>query len=289
MKEIYIHFQIFIENTFVFNCVLNIRNLDYILDNNHVTQFIEINIETIKCGLENEVEINLLYSNQHYIIFYNKYYYRKFDKYLDIFYNIRDTLINENENENKKDEKNKNNCLMCTKNTQDVFYRECPCKCRICTDKCLDEYIKPKNNDKETKEKINGQYYDHIKYCPKCNYENKKKDIKKIVIGEENTEDKDIKNVNYWEIIENHWKWKCNLCENNESFNRRFRYYRLIFDEIDLFTHKKLEHLICFQCYHNKVKKNENIYCLYCEKEHSINCIKDVSEDNENEISCNIF
>ena len=275
---------------FVFNCILNIRNLDYILDNGHVTQFNETNIETIKCGLDNAVEINLLYSNQHYIIFYKKDYYKNFDKYLDVFYNITDTLIL---NKNKENGKNKNNCLICTKNTQDIFYRECPCKCRICTDKCLDEYIKLKNNNKETKEKIVGEYYDHIKYCPKCEYENKKNDIKTIVIGDESLEDEHIENEHYWEIIENHWKWKCNLCEKNESFNRRFRYYRLIFDENDLFTHKKLEHLVCFQCYHNKVKnnknKNKNIYCHFCEKEHTINCIKGVSEDNENESSCNLF
>ena len=113
--------------------------------------------------------------------------------------------------------------------------------------------------------------------------------------------DNEINNENYREIIENHWKWKCNLCHKNDSFNRRFKYYRIICNENDTFTNQKLQHLVCFQCYHNKVINNKTkkcfypkeinkiIYCYYCETYHYIYCIKDVSEDNEIENSCHLF
>ena len=88
--------------------------------------------------------------------------------------------------------------------------------------------------------------------------------------------------------MENHWLWKCNFCRN-DSFNRRFRFYRLIFKEKYPTTNNNLEHLICFTCKNTKIPKDKSIECRYCEEKHLISSIKNVSEDNEIESSCHII
>ena len=185
----------------------------------------------------------------------------------------------------------KNECVFCKKSIQNnKYFMELPCRCVICTEECFKNYLKPQKIE-NSDEKENGKYYDHITICD-CEYENKKKDIKKIILRNidniDKIKDSDIKDENYRKIVENHWLWKCNFCRN-DSFNRRFRFYRLIFNEKYPSTNNNLEHLICFTCKNTKIPKDKNIECSYCEEKHLISSIKNVSEDNEIESSCHII
>ena len=205
--------------------------------------------------------------------------------------NTRDQQSNEIDNNNN----NKNKCVNCNNKIQNnnVAFRECPCGCIICSEKCFQKYIQPRINDEKSNEKLDGKIYDHLNYCPNCRYQNKKNDIKEIIIGNKDIEDKEIKDENYIKIIENHWYWKCNLCEKDESFNRRFRYYRIFCkNENNPFRNEELQHLVCFTCLNEKVKNKENkniLQCFYCEKEHIIDGFKNVNEDNIIETCCNII
>ena len=196
---------------------------------------------------------------------------------------------------NEKEKNNKITCLNCNNNIQnkDIAFRKCPCGCIICSEKCFQEYIQPKIKDEKSNEKLDGKIYDHLNYCSKCGFQNKKNDIKKIIIGTKDIEDSEIKDENYIKIIENHWYWKCNLCEKDESFNRRFRYYRIFCkNENNPFRNEELQHLVCFTCLNEKVKNKENkniLQCFYCEKEHIIDGFKNVNEDNIIETCCNII
>ena len=204
--------------------------------------------------------------------------------------NTRDQQSNEIDNNN-----NKNKCVNCNNSNQnnDEAFRKCPCGCIICSEKCFKKYIQPKINDEKSNEKLDGKIYDHLNYCPNCRYQKKKNDIKEIIIGNKDIEDKEIKDENYIKIIENHWYWKCNLCEKDESFNRRFRYYRIFCkNENNPFRNEELQHLVCFTCLNEKVKNKENkniLQCFYCEKEHIIDGFKNVNEDNIIETCCNII
>ena len=74
----------------------------------------------------------------------------------------------------------------------------------------------------------------------------------------------------------------------NDTFNRRYRYYRLIFKEKCEFTKKNLEHLICFEC-KNNIKNEKTINCKFCDISHEIKSISYVDEDNKNESICIII
>ena len=220
------------------------------------------------------------------------------DEELEKFFTEKDKVLINYINENGYDLKNiishikKSKCVYCSKNIQNnKYFRQFPCGCVICTKECFEQYKKPKINE-DTDEKENGKYYDHITVC-NCEYENKKKDIKKIILGNnidniDEIKDNDIKDENYRKIVENHWLWKCNFCKN-DSFNRRYRFYRLIFKEKNPFTNNSLEHLICFTCKNTKIEKEKIIKCHYCDENHTISSIKNVSEDNEIESSCHIM
>ena len=186
--------------------------------------------------------------------------------------------------------RNKDECLNCNNKTieKNKFFKKFPCGCGICTKECFEKYIKPKKNNK-SKEKENGKFFEHIIYCSGGKI-HKKKDIKKIINWEmDNNNDNEIDDRIYREIVENHWIWNCNLCLKNESFNRRFRYYRLILKQTNPFTNEQLEHLICFKCRHEIKNEQKQIYCQFCEEEHLITSIKNVNEDNEIVSSCQII
>ena len=342
-KDHLLKMQVYAENSdvimipFVFKCNLNIIQLQLSLENNKIKKK---NIFEYRCETTNNKEINLLYTGNHYNIFYKKDYYEKYSRELNnllykVDYNDPKLIINikeqvskamESYNEflslNKLDNntnrvnayfsdikykdsdilllnvikeknlslediiKNMKECLVCGKSEK--IFKTLPCGCTICSNKCFGQYLEPKINE-ESIELENGKYYDHIIYCCKCGKKNNKNDIKDIIVGKEDIEDEEVKDENYHKIVENHWQWKCNLCIKNESFDRRFRYYRLIFKgEKNPFTKKELEHLICFTCKNEKIKGKE-ILCQFCKKNHIIDSIKNVSEENENETSCNII
>ena len=184
----------------------------------------------------------------------------------------------------------KNICLKCFKEIKNnKEYKQLPCGCILCNEKCFHDYLnkikteeKKEEEEEEEEEKAfdDGIYFEYIPYC-RCGKVNRIKDIENIINGNKKNAD----NEKYKEIIQNHWKWKCMFHDLN--FSRRYRYYRLIFEEKDPFTNKKLEHLVCFTCKKEKIDNNKDkkIKCDFCESEHIINKIKNVNEYNENE-SC---
>ena len=305
---------------FVFNCDLNIVNIKYSYINSKEIEFKE-NIQLLKCGKNNATEINLLYNDIHYEIIYKKDYYEKNSKLFDLFNydNINDPKLKEKIRkynfkldlkplESKKDvgfpkylsdekklnskhlidEENNIICLNCLKPIQNSkFYKKFPCGCKICSSNCFDEYLNPRiEKSKKFNYRNDSMLYDHITYC-RCGYVNNKNKIKEII----NEKIENNNNEKYKKIIENHWKWKCMfMFGHNANFDRRFRYYRVIFKEKNPFTKRKLEHLVCFTCKNEKIdEKNKKIKCDYCDSEHEISKIIDVSEYNENESTCIII
>ena len=281
---------------FTFKCNLNIFSLVKV--NDGIFPFIDDGKINYKCGSNTDTEINLLYTGNHYNIVYKEEYYKKYSnelnnifiknkyKELKLELSLKEQYLESNKI-NKTIIKTTNKCLICNSENKNI-YREFHCGLKICSETCFNQYLKPKKN-KESQELEDGKYYDHITYCI-CGKSNNKNDIKEMILGKEkvNIKDEYVENENYKKIVENHWKWKCNLCKKNESFDRRFRYYRLIFkNEKNPFTNQQLEHLVCFTC-KNNIKENK-IKCHYCDKEHTISSIKNVSEENENESSCNFI
>ena len=168
----------------------------------------------------------------------------------------------------------KRECVMCFNKDFKEAYFEFYCGCRICKEECFKKYIEPDEDDE------NKIYYDYFTKCP-CGEEFNKKKVEEYL---NNNENKDKEKYN--SLIQAHWKWRCMIC--NETFNRRFRYYRLIFEEKCEFTKKKLEHLICFNC-KNNIKKEKTIKCKFCDISHEIKSIRYVDEDNRNEPFCIII
>jgi hypothetical protein len=172
-----------------------------------------------------------------------------------------------------KKEKNKV-CIKCFNKDFEEAYFEFYCGCKICKEECFKNYIEPDEDDE------NKIYYDYFTKCP-CGEEFSKKKVEDYLKDHEN-KDKE----KYDLLIQAHWKWRCMVC--NDTFNRRFRYYRLIFKEKCEFTNKNLEHLICFNCKKNN-KGKEAIKCKFCGISHTIKSIRNVDEDNKNEPICMII
>ena len=177
-----------------------------------------------------------------------------------------------------KNEKNKI-CVKCFNKDFKEAYFEFYCGCKICKKECFQNYIKPDEDDE------NKIFYDYFTKCPFGEEFNKKK-VENYL---KNNGNKDKEKYDL--LIQAHWKWRCMIC--NDTFNRRFRYYRLIFKEKCEFTKKNLEHLICFKC-KNDIKGKE-IKCKFCgdspesHVSHTIKSIRYVDEDNKNEPICIII
>ena len=170
--------------------------------------------------------------------------------------------------------KEKNVCIKCFNTDFKKAYFEFYCGCKICKEECFNKYIEPDEDDE------NKIYYDYFTKCLWGEEFNKKK-VEEYLKNHEN-KDKE----KYDLLIQSHWKWRCMVC--NDTFNRRFRYYRLIFKEKCEFTNKNLEHLICFNCKKNN-KGKEAIKCKFCGISHTIKSIRNVDEDNKNEPICMII
>jgi len=174
-----------------------------------------------------------------------------------------------------KEEKNKI-CIKCyNKNFKEAYF-EFLCGCKICKEECFKKYIEPDEDDE------NKIYYDYFTKCP-CGEEFSKKKVEEYLDQHKN-KDKE----KYDLLMQAHWKWRCMVC--NDTFNRRFRYYRLIFKEKCEFTKQNLEHLICFNCKKEKdIKEKNEIECTFCGNSHKIKSIRYVDEDNKNEPVCLII
>ena len=165
-------------------------------------------------------------------------------------------------------------CIKCSNKNFKKAYFEFLCGCKICKEECFKKYIEPDEDDE------NKIYYDYFTKCP-CGEEFNKKKVEEYLDQHKN-KDKE----KYDLLIQAHWKWRCMVC--NDTFNRRFRYYRLIFKEKCEFTKQNLEHLICFKCKKNNEEKKE-IECKFCGNLHEIKSIRYVDEDNKNEPICLII
>ena len=309
---------------YALNCELNIFELKY--EYNITTKKIYCNKEKIINPNENDlnfIRINLIYNSEimHYELAYTKNFYEENYNYLlDLTKNISSIFTNDEalkhqlnklyikylntksssnftgefleflnpysffskilltdkekfENIIKK-EKNKV-CIKCFNKDFEEAYFEFYCGCKICKEECFKNYIEPDEDDE------NKIYYDYFTKCP-CGEEFSKKKVEDYLKDHEN-KDKE----KYDLLIQAHWKWRCMVC--NDTFNRRYRYYRIIFKEKCEFTKKNLQHSICFDC-KNNIEKEKQIKCKFCGGiSHVIKSIRYVDEDNKNEPICVII
>jgi hypothetical protein len=199
-----------------------------------------------------------------------------FLKYLESNSYLSKILLNDKEKKEKiiEKEEKKRECIKCFNKDFKEPYFEFYCGCKICKEECFNKYIEPDEDDE------NKIYYDYFTNCP-CGEKFSKIKVEKFLKFHEN-KDKE----KYDLLIQAHWKWRCMFC--NDTFNRRFRYYRLIFKEKCEFTKKNLQHLICFTC-KNRNEGKETIKCEFCGISHEIKGIRYIDEDNNNESICIII
>ena len=305
---------------YVFNCELNIFEIKYDNQNNRI----ECYNNCIIPGGNSFFTINLIYDSKikHYDLVYTENFYEKYKNYLKdlteskyadilneqilekqikVLYlkyleantsssNLIDDLrsyINSKSyiskillNDDKKKEiieeiiNQKNKCIKCLNQDFKESYFKFYCGCKICKEECFNKYIEPAEDDE------NKIYYDYFTKCP-CGEEFNKKKVEEYLTNHENKN-----KVKYDKLIQAHWKWRCMIC--NDTFNRRFRYYRLIFKEKCEYTKKNLEHLICFKC-NNDNKGKKEIECKFCGILHTFKSLRYVNEENKNEAICIII
>lgn len=173
-------------------------------------------------------------------------------------------------------------CLVCGNEIKQSnnIYIEFPCGCRICSEECYEK-------KKKIIEENEGEIYEDKYYYAICCPFFLATDIDTIDKNDSDKNQENPKKISDNEYIESIWKWRCMICY--EKFNRRFRYYRIIFkDENKLNRKKKLEHLICIPC-KDKIIKDKKINCKLCKHDHEIRSIKNLSENNEVECDCIII
>ena len=307
---------------YALNCEFNIFELKY--EDNNINKSIFCTKERINPNEDdpNFIRINLIYNSEimHYELVYTKTFFEENYNYLlDLTKNINSKTVSKEDREhlisklyikylkeksssNLKDDflkyinyypffsenkligkenveniikkEEKKICIKCFRKDFKEAYFEFYCGCKICKEECFKKYIEPDEDDE------NKIYYDYFTKCL-CGEQFSKKKVEDYLEKHEN-KDKD----KYDLLIQAHWKWRCMVC--NDTFNRRFRYYRLIFKEKCEFTKKNLEHLICFEC-KNNIKNEKTINCKFCDISHEIKSISYVDEDNKNESICIII
>ena len=195
-------------------------------------------------------------------------------------------------------------CLSCGKDLEEEgkSYFTLPCKCRICSKKCLEKYINLVNEKNEKvliKEKENSKGETIIvpmTECP-CGYEYKLKDFVEIIKDLQKMKLNSYINI-YLKQIKNNWLWICAICRQN--FRKKYNYVNIFFkdDKLDKKILNKIEykHLICKKCALNKnidekEMKNENkkILCKFCESEHTIEQIKNIDDKYNIDSDCIII
>lgn len=191
-------------------------------------------------------------------------------------------------------------CLFCGKYiTDNKYYIELPCKCKICKKECFEKYMD--HVDQMNRMVVVDSKNDEemiiipMTECP-CGFKYKLKDFIYMI----NELDKIKEGKHYIKIyekqIKNNWKWLCIICR--ESFSKRKSYYRLILsdDKIDknLLEKIELKHLICKTCsldYNigNPEKESSKISCKFCNSDHSIDYVKKVNKENKTISECIII
>ena len=163
----------------------------------------------------------------------------------------------------------KNLCLFCANNIEyDNFYIELPCKCRICSERCLLGYIdKVKEQNKEINQE--GVKYKPMSYCP-CGF---KFNLNSIIYMIKEIEKNNLNNFIqiYKDLIKIFWDWKCMYC--GENYNKNNFYFKITFND-DKINKKYIgdidfEHLVCTRCDEfYQVKNGITLNCEFCGSEH---------------------
>ena len=192
-------------------------------------------------------------------------------------------------------------CLSCGKNLEEEnCYFTLPCKCKLCSKKCFDAYMRLVD-EKNENVLLKGKERDDneiivmpMTECP-CGYEYKLKDFISVM--------KDLKTRKlnscidiYLNQIKNIWKWNCIFCK--ERYRKQYRYINIQFkdDNLDkkILIKKDFKHLACKKCalkknIDNNLSNNENkkFFCDFCESEHTIEQIKKIDDKNKIEPNSN--
>ena len=194
-------------------------------------------------------------------------------------------------------------CLICGKNLEEEnYFFTLPCKCRLCSKKCFDIYIKLVD-EKNEKVLIKGKGIDNgeiivmpMTECP-CGYEYKLKDFLNMI--KELKKRKMNSSIDiYVNQIKNNWKWNCIFCRGH--FRKKYQYINIFFKDYNLddkITNKiEFKHLACKKCalkenIDENLLNNENrkFLCNFCESEHSIVQIKNIDDKNKIDSDCIII
>ena len=187
-----------------------------------------------------------------------------------------------------------NMCLYCGNNMFDNNYiLNLPCGCKICKQKCLEEYMKiieEKNKIVLLDTKDEFTCVRPLKECP-CGFRYDIKAFITLINYMREKGEKGFKKI-YEEQVKNNWKWTCMICR--EYFHKNREYFRLFLsdDTIDkkLLNKYELKHLICKTCFDENITKNNNkINCKFCKSKHIIEFLKKVDSDNKTESACIII
>lgn len=182
-------------------------------------------------------------------------------------------------------------CIICRNSTSNNFFNELPCKCRLCSKKCLDKYFDIIIN--KDLEKMNKNSFRKItfvfEYCI-CGNKYYYDDI--LIIYNYFKMRNLIRNCEMIiKIVKNRWKWRCTKCD--KYFDPFCMNYRIsIFDsKINKdFYDKELTHLLCSECFeHLKLIQKKNVKCIYCKSEHFIMNAKNVTYENKTSDKCSIY
>ena len=156
------------------------------------------------------------------------------------------------------------------------------CSCKICI-KCARNEID--NNIILNNFEINYIYKNKLIKC-KCGKEIREIEYKSQIIKILEKEEKEALKIESEQRIFDYLRYYCMICgehlkkNNNDKNNNNYKYN---------FIRNKggvIEHLICQKCNQNLDKNRITIYCIICEKEHSLNN-DDKNIDNNNIIANN--
>lgn len=186
----------------------------------------------------------------------------------------------------------KNMCLYCGFNiSNDNFYIELPCQCRLCKKDCFSGYLKIIQKKLEIRQdKSNGNFFFLPLDCC-CGFKYTLQSILYMINEIEKRNLNKEKEI-YFDFIKRYWKWKCTMC--GIYFNPYKSFCRLIFkdEQIEAKLSKKLnfEHLICELCANKyRIKDSNSINCNFCKLKHKKDTIKGVDQNNENTSNCIII
>ena len=172
-------------------------------------------------------------------------------------------------------------CVVCKKditkkNNKDIF--SLPCKCNICSLKCLEEYFKSISEKNDYVLYNNEKVIRPMSECF-CGYGYKLKVFNELKKLAEKINRKDFLDI-IDKTIESNLIYKCALCRKNYDKTNKF---------LNLKLKDEKDHLFCENCAKekkiniNEEKKNDNLiefFCKFCESKHYIKSWEIAEESN---------